>query len=212
LLTLGSFPKIKEVAHMFGARFIHGEGYAIILQKCTYWAIFWTNFFTDSSGHPDHHQAARLCVIFTIEGSSKMTLSFEIQFAILMTDDWIADYPNPYWLIIVKNVLTCGQYICMYCISELTLLLLLVRVKLTNITNIREGLNFFTFFSMKDKLDLNGWGRCYDHNFLRFCQFSAKKLAFFSKTNVMIKILHNLALFWVKNANFFAIFFRRKYF
>jgi hypothetical protein len=34
-------------------------------------------------------------------------------------------------------------------------------------------------------------GRCYDHNFLRF----GKKLAFFSKTNVMIKILHNLALF-----------------
>jgi hypothetical protein len=30
----------------------------------------------------------------------------------------------------------------------------------------------------------------------------AKKLAFFSKTNVMIKILHNLALFSVKNANF----------
>jgi hypothetical protein len=48
------------------------------------------------------------------------------------------------------------------------------------------------------------WGRCYDHNFLRF---SAKKLAFFSKTNAMIKILHNLALFWVKNANFFAEFF-----
>jgi hypothetical protein len=35
-----------------------------------------------------------------------------------------------------------------------------------------------------------------------FCQFSAKKLAFFSKTNVMIKILHNLALFGVKNAIF----------
>jgi hypothetical protein len=30
------------------------------------------------------------------------------------------------------------------------------------------------------------WGRCYDRNFLRFLQFSAKKLAFFSKTNVMI--------------------------
>jgi hypothetical protein len=30
--------------------------------------------------------------------------------------------------------------------------------------------------------------------FRDFCQFSAKKLAFFSKTNVMIKILHNLAL------------------
>jgi hypothetical protein len=28
-----------------------------------------------------------------------------------------------------------------------------------------------------------------------FCQFLGKKLAFFSKTNVMIKILHNLALF-----------------
>jgi hypothetical protein len=31
--------------------------------------------------------------------------------------------------------------------------------------------------------------------FCDFCQFSAKKLAFFSKTDVMIKILHNLALF-----------------
>jgi hypothetical protein len=30
--------------------------------------------------------------------------------------------------------------------------------------------------------------------FCDFRQFSAKKLAFFSKTNVMIKILHNLAL------------------
>jgi hypothetical protein len=38
--------------------------------------------------------------------------------------------------------------------------------------------------------------------FCDFRQFSAKKLAFFSKTNVMIKILHSLPLFWVKNANF----------
>jgi hypothetical protein len=43
--------------------------------------------------------------------------------------------------------------------------------------------------------------------FCDFSQFSAKKLAFFSKTNIMIKILHNLALLRVKNANFFAIFF-----
>jgi hypothetical protein len=50
---------------------------------------------------------------------------------------------------------------------------------------------------------------CYDHNFL---QFSAKKLAFFSKTNVMIKFLHNLALFWVKNANFFADLFCKNIF
>jgi hypothetical protein len=32
-------------------------------------------------------------------------------------------------------------------------------------------------------------------------------LAFFSKTNVMVKFLHKLALIWVKNANFFAEFF-----
>jgi hypothetical protein len=31
--------------------------------------------------------------------------------------------------------------------------------------------------------------------FCDFCQFSAKKLAFFSKSNVMIKFLHNLASF-----------------
>jgi hypothetical protein len=31
--------------------------------------------------------------------------------------------------------------------------------------------------------------------FCDFCQFSVKKLAFFSKTNVMIQFLHNLALF-----------------
>jgi hypothetical protein len=51
------------------------------------------------------------------------------------------------------------------------------------------------------------WGRCYDHNFLRFSTIFGKKMAFFSKTNVMIKILHNLALFRVKNANFFAEIF-----
>jgi hypothetical protein len=45
-----------------------------------------------------------------------------------------------------------------------------------------------------------------------FCQFLSKKLAFFSKTNVMIKILHISPLFWLKNANFFAEFFLRKYF
>jgi hypothetical protein len=43
--------------------------------------------------------------------------------------------------------------------------------------------------------------------FCDFWQFSAEKLAFFSKTSVMIKMLHNLALFWVKNAIFFAEFF-----
>jgi hypothetical protein len=40
-----------------------------------------------------------------------------------------------------------------------------------------------------------------------FCQFSAKKLAFFLNANVMINFLPNLALFWVKNADFFAKIF-----
>jgi hypothetical protein len=38
--------------------------------------------------------------------------------------------------------------------------------------------------------------------FCDFHQFSATKLTFFSKTNVMINFFHNLALFWVKNAIF----------
>jgi hypothetical protein len=37
-------------------------------------------------------------------------------------------------------------------------------------------------------------------------------MAFFSKPSVMIKILDNLALFWVKNANFFAEFFGKNIF
>jgi hypothetical protein len=46
--------------------------------------------------------------------------------------------------------------------------------------------------------------------FCDFRQFSAKKLAFFSKANAMIKILHNLAKFLVKNAYFFAEIFGEK--
>jgi hypothetical protein len=42
---------------------------------------------------------------------------------------------------------------------------------------------------------LMSWGRCYDHNFLRFLTISGEKMAFFSKTNVMIKFLNNLSLF-----------------
>jgi hypothetical protein len=43
--------------------------------------------------------------------------------------------------------------------------------------------------------------------FCDFGQFSAKKLAFFSKTNVRIKFLQKLAAVWAKNANFFSNFF-----
>jgi hypothetical protein len=40
-----------------------------------------------------------------------------------------------------------------------------------------------------------------------FAIFSAKNLAFFSKTNVMIKFLQKLAVLWAKNANIFAKLF-----
>jgi hypothetical protein len=52
-------------------------------------------------------------------------------------------------------------------------------------------------------------GRCFDHNFLRFSTIFCEKIGVFLKTNVMIKILDNLPLFWVKNANFFAEFFAK---
>jgi hypothetical protein len=42
--------------------------------------------------------------------------------------------------------------------------------------------------------------------FGEFGQFLAKKLAFFSKTIVMINFFQNLALFLVKNANFLLNF------
>jgi hypothetical protein len=52
----------------------------------------------------------------------------------------------------------------------------------------------------------HSWDRCYDHNFLRFSTIFGEKIGVLSKTNVMIKFLHNLALFRVKNANFSPIF------
>jgi hypothetical protein len=52
-------------------------------------------------------------------------------------------------------------------------------------------------------------GRCYDHDFRRFFfQFSAKKLAFFFNTNVMINFFQNLA----QKRQFFRKTFQRKYF
>jgi hypothetical protein len=47
--------------------------------------------------------------------------------------------------------------------------------------------------------------------FCDFWQFPKRKMAFFLKTNFMIKLLHNLALFCVKSAHFFRWIFRRKY-
>jgi hypothetical protein len=44
---------------------------------------------------------------------------------------------------------------------------------------------------------LVSWDRCYDHSVLRFLPFSATKLAFTLKTNVMTKSSKN-AVFWTK--------------
>jgi hypothetical protein len=46
-----------------------------------------------------------------------------------------------------------------------------------------------------------------DTIFCDFPQFSATKLALFLNNNVVIYFFQNLALFWVKNANFFVKFF-----
>jgi hypothetical protein len=43
-------------------------------------------------------------------------------------------------------------------------------------------------------------------------QFSAKKMAFFSKANNMIKFLQKLAEVWAKSPNFIANFLGEKYF
>jgi hypothetical protein len=48
--------------------------------------------------------------------------------------------------------------------------------------------------------------------FCDFRQFSAKKLAFFSKTNVMIKIFEYFSFVLSQKRQFFRNFFRRKYF
>jgi hypothetical protein len=55
------------------------------------------------------------------------------------------------------------------------------------------------------------WGRCYDLNFLRFLQISAKKLAFFSKTMLFSNFSKSIRHFSEKR-QFFRQIFRRKYF
>jgi hypothetical protein len=47
----------------------------------------------------------------------------------------------------------------------------------------------------------------WSHFSASFDNFLQTNLAFFWKTNVMIKILYNLALFWVKYAILFSKFF-----
>jgi hypothetical protein len=54
------------------------------------------------------------------------------------------------------------------------------------------------------------WGRCYDHNFMRFLPIFGKKIGVFLKNQSMIQFLHNLALFLAKTANFFGKKFAKK--
>jgi hypothetical protein len=68
------------------------------------------------------------------------------------------------------------------------------------------GMYYFSVFFILEKYVLLGS--------MLWSQFSAifdnllvKKLAFFSKTYIMIKILHNSALIWAQNTNFFTEFF-----
>jgi hypothetical protein len=51
---------------------------------------------------------------------------------------------------------------------------------------------------------------CNDENGLRFSPIFGKKLAFFLKTDVKIKILQQLAVYRTKNANFYANFLEKK--
>jgi hypothetical protein len=50
-------------------------------------------------------------------------------------------------------------------------------------------------------------GRCYDNNFRRFFPIFGEKIGVFLKYQCYDQLFKNLALFWVKNANFFAKFF-----
>jgi hypothetical protein len=58
---------------------------------------------------------------------------------------------------------------------------------------------------VKDICDLQDQG--VDVMITIFCDFSANKMAFFSKNNVMINFFQNLTVVWAKNAKFFAKFF-----
>jgi hypothetical protein len=51
-----------------------------------------------------------------------------------------------------------------------------------------------------------------DHNFLRFLPIFGKKMAFFSKTNVMITIFSKTSSSLSKKRQYFRWIFRRKYF
>jgi hypothetical protein len=82
----------------------------------------------------------------------------------------------------IRRLVTLG---CSLKISEVAqkFMLLFSMVKVTYFFCPKMG--WATFWAIFHKFI---WGRCYDHNFLRFLTIFGGKMAFFSKTNVMIKI------------------------
>jgi hypothetical protein len=93
---------------------------------------------------------------------------------------------------------------------------------LSNIPNGKKYTNIFHSKALRNTPNLgflgfkifhlaNPWVDIMITIFGNFRQFSAKKLAFFSQTNVMIKILHNLGFVLSQKRQFFRRIFRQKY-
>jgi hypothetical protein len=67
---------------------------------------------------------------------------------------------------------------------------------------------FFCFQSEPLHIHRVTRGRCYDHDFLRFFPIFGEKIGVFLENQCYDQFFfQNLALFWVKNAHFFAKFF-----
>jgi hypothetical protein len=93
---------------------------------------------------------------------------------------------------------------------------------LSNIPNGKKYTNIFHSKALRNTPNLgflgfkifhlaNPWVDIMITIFGNFRQFSAKKLAFFSQTNVMIKILHNLGFVLSQKRQFFRQILRQKY-
>jgi hypothetical protein len=67
-------------------------------------------------------------------------------------------------------------------------------------------INLEYFFHIKT------WGPCYDHNFLRFLSILGEKMAFVSKTNVMIKLFAKTSSSLSKKTPIFSLNFSAKIF
>jgi hypothetical protein len=67
-----------------------------------------------------------------------------------------------------------------------------------------KNANFFVKFFGENIQKIGPWGRCYDHNFLRIWTIFGEKLAFFSKTNVLINFFQKFSLVLSQKRQFFC--------